>query len=81
MDPTLLGTIEDVAGTTIRVQLADSTVSGLSFIEGQSYRVGQVGGSYEYPWGLPISTELSRRSAPARRRSDCLQRTHTAIGG
>jgi len=42
--PTLLGTVEDVAGATIRVQLAEGTVSGLSFIEGQAYRVGQVGG-------------------------------------
>lgn len=52
MDPTLLGTIEDVAGMTIRIQLAESTVSGLSFIEGQSYRVGQVGGFVRIPLGF-----------------------------
>ena len=51
-DPTFLGTIEDVAGTTVRVQLAESTVSGLSFIEGQSYRVGQVGGFVRIPLGF-----------------------------
>ena len=52
MNPTLLGTIEDVAGTTIRIQLAESTVSGLNFIEGQSYRVGQVGGFVRIPLGF-----------------------------
>ena len=51
-DPTFLGTIEDVTGTTIRIQLAESTVSGLSFIEGQSYRVGQVGGFVRIPLGF-----------------------------
>lgn len=51
-DPTLLGTVEDVAGATIRVKLAEGTVSGLSFIEGQSYRVGQVGGFVRIPLGF-----------------------------
>jgi uncharacterized protein len=51
-DPTFLGTIEDVSGPTIRVQLADGTVSGLSFIDGQSYRVGQVGGFVRIPLGF-----------------------------
>ncbi len=51
-DPTFLGTVEDVTGATIRVQLAEGTVSGLSFIEGQSYRVGQVGGFVRIPLGF-----------------------------
>lgn len=51
-DPTFLGTVEDVTGATIRVQLAEGTVSGLSFIEGQSYRVGQVGGFIRIPLGF-----------------------------
>jgi uncharacterized protein len=41
---TYLGTVEDVSGATVRIMLAQGTVSGLSFIDGQSYRVGQVGG-------------------------------------
>ena len=52
VDPTFLGTVEDVAGATIRIQLADGTISGLSFIEGQSYRVGQVGGFVRIPLGF-----------------------------
>jgi len=51
-DPTLLGIVEDVSGATIRIKLAQGTVSGLSFIEGQSYRVGQVGGFIRIPLGF-----------------------------
>jgi hypothetical protein len=51
-DATFLGTVEDVSGATIRIKLAQSTVSGLSFIEGQSYRVGQVGGFIRIPLGF-----------------------------
>jgi uncharacterized protein len=52
VDPTLLGTVEDVSGATIRIKLAQATVSGLSFIEGQGYRVGQVGGFVRIPLGF-----------------------------
>lgn len=51
-DPTYLGTVEDVSGSTIRIKLDGGTVSGLSFIEGQSYRVGQVGGFVRVPLGF-----------------------------
>lgn len=51
VDPTFLGTVEDVSGATIRIKLGQATVSGLSFIEGQSYRVGQVGGFVRIPLG------------------------------
>jgi DNA helicase HerA-like ATPase len=51
-DPTHLGSVEDVSGASIRVKLAQGTVSGLSFIEGQSYRVGQVGGFVRIPLGF-----------------------------
>ncbi len=49
---TLLGTVEDVSGASIRIKLDQNTVSGLSFIEGQSYRVGQVGGFVRIPLGF-----------------------------
>jgi hypothetical protein len=51
-NPTYLGTVEDVSGATLRVKLDDATISGLSFIEGQSYRVGQVGGFVRIPLGF-----------------------------
>ena len=51
-DSTFLGTVEDVSGTTVRVRLDDATASGLSFIDGQSYRVGQLGGFVRFPMGF-----------------------------
>ena len=69
-NPTLLGTVEDVAGTTIRIQLAESTASGLSFIEGQSYRVGQVGGFVRIPLGFAnlygIISQVGASAVPER---------------
>lgn len=50
--PTFLGTVEDVSGATVRVQLAAATTSGLSFIEGQTYRIGQLGGFVRIPLGF-----------------------------
>ena len=51
-DATHLGTVEDVTGTTVRVRLSDSIASGLSFVRGQPYRVGQVGGFVRFPLGF-----------------------------
>jgi uncharacterized protein len=42
-DPTYLGTVEDVSGASVGVLLDESTVSGLAFVEGHGYRIGQVG--------------------------------------
>jgi uncharacterized protein len=48
---TELGVIADVRGPTVTVRLHPSTVSGLSFIGGQVYRVGQIGGFVRIPLG------------------------------
>lgn len=50
-DPTKLGTVEDVRGSTIGVVLDRDTVSGLSFVEGYGYRIGQVGSFVRIPIG------------------------------
>jgi uncharacterized protein len=50
-DPTRLGTVEDVNGSSISVKLADDTASGLVFVNGEGYRVGQVGGFIRIPAG------------------------------
>jgi hypothetical protein len=49
---TLLGSVEDVSGATLKVRLDDGTISGLSFIDGQSYRVGQLGAFVRIPLGF-----------------------------
>lgn len=50
-DPTLIGTVQDVAGTSVSVSLASETATGLSFYNGESYRIGQVGSFVRIPLG------------------------------
>lgn len=50
-DPSRLGTVEDVNGSSISVKLSDSTPGGLLFVNGEAYRVGQVGGFVRIPSG------------------------------
>lgn len=51
-DPTLIGTVQDVNGATVRVELVDETVTGLSFVNGEGYRIGQVGSFVRIPLGF-----------------------------
>lgn len=50
-DPTRLGTVEDVKGATISVVLDEDTISGLAFVDGHGYRIGQVGSFVRIPIG------------------------------
>jgi len=50
-DPTLIGTVQDVKGATISVLLNEDTASGISFVEGHGYRIGQVGSFVRVPLG------------------------------
>jgi hypothetical protein len=50
-DPSRLGTVEDVNGSSVSVKLADNTPGGLLFVNGEAYRVGQVGGFVRIPSG------------------------------
>ena len=50
-DPTRLGTVEDVSGPTVRIKLGDDTATGLVFVRGEGYRVGQVGSFIRIPAG------------------------------
>lgn len=50
--PTLLGTVQDVQGATISVAMDKDTISGLSFINGHGYRVGQIGSFVRIPIGF-----------------------------
>jgi hypothetical protein len=51
IDPTFIGTVQDVAGTSVSVMLASDTATGLSFYKGESYRIGQVGSFVRIPLG------------------------------
>jgi hypothetical protein len=50
-DPTLLGMVQDVHGATISVSLDQATASGLTFVHGEAYRIGQVGSFVRIPLG------------------------------
>ena len=50
-NPTFLGKIAAVSGVAINVQLARSVASGLSMINGQTYKIGQVGSFVRIPQG------------------------------
>ncbi|MDD2762665.1 MAG: ATP-binding protein [Opitutaceae bacterium] len=50
--PTYLGSVQDVQGATISVALDKDTVSGLAFIDGHGYRIGQIGSFVRVPIGF-----------------------------
>ncbi|WP_205510694.1 ATP-binding protein [Longitalea arenae] len=49
--PTLLGMVQDVNGTSVSVTLNNNQLTGLTFVEGEGYRVGQVGSFVKIPIG------------------------------
>lgn len=51
---TFLGTIEDVKGSSVRVLLSNESLSGLTYIDGQGYRIGQIGTFIKIPIGFTI---------------------------
>lgn len=65
---TLLGTVQDVNGTSISVKLTGSHSSGLTFVNGQGYRIGQVGSFVRIPIGyidlFGIVSQVGARSVP-----------------
>lgn len=70
VDPTLLGTVQDVRGVTISVHLDSDTLPGLIFVNGQAYRVGQVGSFIRIPLGyvdlFGIVSQVGAGSVPER---------------
>lgn len=52
IDPSFIGTVQDVMGTTVTIALSNETITGVCFIEGECYRIGQVGGFVRIPIGF-----------------------------
>lgn len=48
---TFLGTIQDVNGTSVSVSLGNGAPSGLTYIDGEGYRIGQIGSFVKIPIG------------------------------
>lgn len=69
-DPTFLGKIAAVSGGALNVHLAQSVASGLSIINGQTYRVGQVGSFVRVPQGYQdlfgVVSEVGADAVPER---------------
>ena len=67
-DPTYLGTVASVSGSSVSVHLAQSVASGLSIIEGRAYRIGQVASFVRIPQGYQdlfgIISEVGATAAP-----------------
>jgi len=69
-DPTYIGTVQDVHGATITVELSNDTVTGLSFVRGEGYRIGQVGSFVRSPLGFVdlygVVSQVGAGAAPQR---------------
>lgn len=52
IDPTLIGTVQHVSGASITVGLNVETVTGVKFVSGESYRIGQIGSFVRIPIGF-----------------------------
>jgi len=49
---TYLGDVQDVNGTTVSITLSKESLSGFIYIDGQGYRVGQIGSFVRIPIGF-----------------------------
>jgi len=50
-EATVIGSVKDVSGTAVSVTLRADRFSGLSFVDGQGYRIGQIGSFVKIPVG------------------------------
>lgn len=65
---TLIGTVQDVSGAAVSVLLNNTQFSGLTFVEGQAYRIGQPGSFVKIPIGymslFGIVTQVGASAVP-----------------
>jgi hypothetical protein len=65
---TYLGTIQDVNGTRVGVILANESLSGLTYVDGEGYRIGQIGSFVKFPIGyidlFGIVTQVGASAKP-----------------
>ncbi len=71
---TAIGTVQDVSGTTVSVTLGLNQSSGLTFVKGQGYRIGQIGSFVKIPVGygelFGIVSQVGASAVPASRADD-----------
>lgn len=65
---TYLGDVQDVNGTTISIFLSKDSLTGFIYIDGQGYRIGQIGSFVRIPIGFSdlfgIVSEVGASAAP-----------------
>ena len=65
---TYLGIIQDVNGTTVSVSLTNESLSGLTYVNGEGYRIGQIGSFVKIPIGyidlFGIVTQVGASAVP-----------------
>ena len=65
---TFLGTIEDVKGSSVRVLMSNESLSGLVYVDGQGYRIGQIGTFIKIPIGFTslygVITQVGASAVP-----------------
>lgn len=65
---TYLGTVQDVTGTNVRVAMANDSLSGLTYVNGEGYRIGQIGSFVKIPMGynylFGIVTQVGAGAVP-----------------
>jgi uncharacterized protein len=68
-DPTFIGTVQEVVGASVTVELGNETATGLSFVHGEGYRIGQVGSFVRIPLGFVdlfgVVSQVGAGAAPA----------------
>jgi uncharacterized protein len=76
-EPTFIGTVASVTGGIVRVRLRLDMPSTLIMIEGETYRVGQVGAFYRVPLGYShlyaVCTQVGADAAPPNLASEIVQ--------
>ncbi|KAB2913290.1 MAG: DUF853 family protein [Bacteroidetes bacterium] len=65
---TYLGTVQDVTGTSVSVSLGNEALSGLTYVDGEGYRIGQIGSFVKIPIGyielFGIVTQVGASAVP-----------------
>ena len=62
VDPTYIGQVASVTSAIVRARLREDMPSTLVMINGESYRVGQIGGFFAFHWATQTSMPFAHKS-------------------
>lgn len=71
---TYMGNVEDVNGSTVRLSLSKESLTGFVYIEGQGYRIGQIGSFVRIPIGFVdlygVVSQVGASAVPENQKND-----------